>query len=143
MTRTSDRREGGFTLIEILVVVTILATLMGMVALLAPMVFEQGDETKSQTWVRQVSAAITQLQSRESLGWFPPTSVTRLRDTTGTKIGKDLGEGNDFNRGIECVFVALHLRGVTIRVDLPDDALKNTDGDSFPNNVTQQDSLER
>ena len=143
MTRTSARTEGGFTLIEILVVVTILGALMGMVALIAPLAFKQGKETKSQTWVQTVGAALTQLSSREQLGMVPRTSVTKLRDMGNTKVGESLGDGNEFNRGIECVFVALHLQGLTIRLDLPDDALQNTDGDVFPKNITQQDSLDR
>ena len=130
------------TFFVLLAVAVVLLAVM-MVASLVPLGPGQSRETKSQIRVHMVASALTQLSSRESLGSCPPTSVTKLRGLNQTVVGDDLGEGNELNRGVECVFVALHLQGVTIRLDLPDDALGNTDGDVFPKNVTSTDTLER
>jgi len=126
------RREGGFTLIEILVVVTIIGVLMGMVALIAPLAFKRREETTTQTRVQKVAVAITQLANRNALGWYPPTGTENLRDVNNAKIGKDLGPGNEFNRGIETAVIALHLNGLDVTIDLEEDALRNWDGDQMP-----------
>lgn len=130
------------TFFVLLAVAVVLLAVM-MVASLVPLGPGQSRETKSQIRVHMVASALTQLSSRESLGSFPPTSITKLSDVSQTNVGADLGEGNEFNRGIECVFVALHLQGVPIRLDLPDEGFANTDGDSFPRNVTSTDTSER
>jgi len=137
------RRDDGFTLIEILVVVTILGVLFGMVAVIAPIAFAKREETVTQARVTGVSVNIQQLASNNMLGWYPPTSMVRLRDANGAKVGKEVGEGNEMNRGIETVFVALHLKGLAIQTDLPDDAIGNTDDDQLPKNPTQLDGMAR
>jgi len=137
------RRERGFTLIEILVVVTILGVLFGMVAVIAPIALRKREEVETHTRVEEVASAIMGLGSNNALGFYPSASLTRLRDVNGAKVGKDLGEGNETNRGIETVFIALHLKGLAIRLDLPDDAIGNTDEDQLTSNPTPRDVSER
>jgi prepilin-type N-terminal cleavage/methylation domain-containing protein len=49
-----DRRQKGFTLIEILVVITIIATLAGLVAAIAPKMIEEGKKTESLNNLSQI-----------------------------------------------------------------------------------------
>jgi prepilin-type N-terminal cleavage/methylation domain-containing protein len=133
------RNERGFTLIEILVVVTILGALFGMVMVIAPMALGRKEEVATTTRVQEVASAITTLGSNAALGRYPPTSLMRLRDANGARVGKELGDGNELNRGIETAFIALFLKGLTIKLDLPDDAIQNTDGDTMGSNPTQLD----
>ncbi|MCU0726499.1 MAG: type II secretion system GspH family protein [Planctomycetes bacterium] len=64
------RREEGFTLIEILVVITIIAALVGMVTLIIP----KGQEAKNlltcQNNLRQVGALLSTMQAGQGFKWY-------------------------------------------------------------------------
>lgn len=126
-------RASGFTLVEILVVLAILATLIGLVAAIVPAALRQKEVTRTQTVVMQVGAALELLQSdQEQFGKYPPSRVKALR-IGKVAIGNDLGQANDFNTGIECVHFLLNNPLIRLERDLSLDAqfIANTDEDSF------------
>jgi prepilin-type N-terminal cleavage/methylation domain-containing protein len=137
------RKESGFTLIEILVVVTVIGVLMGLVALIIPMAFEARDETVTTTRVQEVANAVTQMASPSQLGWYPSAAIERLKGPGGENIGRDVGAGNETNRGIEALVIAIFMQGLEMPLDIPDDALQNTDLDKLLKNPTRLDTDER
>ena len=94
-------------------------------------------EVQTLTRIAEIASATTALASDLALGGSPRATLLRLRDTKGDGVGLD--DGNETNRGIETLFIALHLKGLAIRIDLPDDAIGNTDGDPLTSNPTQLD----
>jgi prepilin-type N-terminal cleavage/methylation domain-containing protein len=137
------RKESGFTLIEILVVVTVIGVLMGLVALIIPMAFSSRDATVTQTRIGEVETALMALKSPQVLGYFPSAAMERLKGPNGEKIGQDVGPGNETNRGIETLVLALYMPGVELPLELPDDALGNTDEDKLLKNPSRLDTDER
>jgi prepilin-type N-terminal cleavage/methylation domain-containing protein len=130
-------RSRGFTLIEILVVITIIAALMGMVVVLFGPSSKQRDITITKTRLNELSSAIDMLRSSQVLGTYPPGELTVLRDPKGVEVGRMAGTPNDTNLGIECIYVALHLTSVSVRIDEKDDWLDNTDQDTMAQNPTR------
>lgn len=61
------RRDRGFTLIEILVVITIIATLAGMVAALAPKIINEGKKTECQHNLKQIGELLLAKKANKSL----------------------------------------------------------------------------
>jgi prepilin-type N-terminal cleavage/methylation domain-containing protein len=125
------RGARGFTMIEILVVVTIVSVLMGLLVIIIPLAFGQRDETITVTRLQGVASAIEKLRSPQLLGQYPRAATEMLKGPKGEPIGKDIGAGNELNRGIETVYIAMNLRMARVRIDLPEDSLRNTDGDQM------------
>lgn len=61
------RRDRGFTLIEILVVITIIATLAGMVAALAPKLINEGKKTDCQNNLKQIGELLLARNASRSI----------------------------------------------------------------------------
>jgi prepilin-type N-terminal cleavage/methylation domain-containing protein len=133
-------KNRGFTLIEILVVITIIAALMGLgVAMMGKANVTKEAAMTSQT-VQSVAAALEQLRSPSLLGDYPPAEMALLRGLKGEAVGKTVGTPNDTNQGIETVYVTLFLSGHNVPVDLDlDKVLANTDGDSMSGNPTRSE----
>ena len=70
------KNESGFTLIEILVVVSILGVLMGLVALLVIKAPQQQKEFMSKNRITQLDGAIHRFKSE--MGWLPPMTIEGL-----------------------------------------------------------------
>jgi prepilin-type N-terminal cleavage/methylation domain-containing protein len=127
-----ERPARGFTLVEILVVLAILATLIGLVAALIPKALAAKQKSRASTLVNGVGLALEALRvDNDQYGKYPPS---RTRDLKVGKVllGKDVGQQNDVNVGIECVYLLLnnpevHAQQVTADVEL----IGNTDGDSY------------
>ena len=136
-------KNRGFTLIEILVVITIIAALMG----LGIAIMGKANKTKEATMTAQtigaVSAALESLKSPSLLGDYPPADMSSLRGLKGELVGKQVGVPNDTNQGIETVYVAIFLAGHNVSVDLDlDKVLGNTDDDNMGGNPTRSESSE-
>jgi prepilin-type N-terminal cleavage/methylation domain-containing protein len=100
--RSDDRRvagrSDGFTMIEILVVLSIIAIIM---ALISPTLFRlagRGDVTKARALIVQVSTALKAYAADPKCGAYPPTSLenTFLKLPSGGKY-----KPNETNIGIE------------------------------------------
>lgn len=141
-----SERRGGFTLIEILVVITIIAALMGMVVLLFGPATDQRDITITQTRIGNLVSGLEQLRSSQVLGMYPPADITKLRGPKGEPVGEMAGMPNDTNVGGESLFVATHLKVVQVRVDIQDDGIGNTDADQMqggnPTKLAKNDLFE-
>lgn len=133
--RTSGTaRTAGFTLIEVMVVMAILATLMGSGFLMLRKAQSQRMKTECQTRLSSLGAALERLRAPECIGMYPPTATESLvgPGKSGSSVGKTLGSNNGVNVGIETLYVAVRLKGVNIPVDAfeGEGALGNTDADS-------------
>ncbi len=136
-------KNRGFTLIEILVVITIIAALMG----LGIVIMGKAQETKKATVTAQtigsIAAALESLKSPQLLGDYPPAEMVLLKGLKGEKIGAQVGVPNDTNQGIETVYVTIFLSGHNVDVDLDlDKVLGNTDDDKMAGNPTRAKSSE-
>ena len=127
------RRTAGFTLIEILVVVAIIAAMLGGISLMIGKASGARTRLAASGQVSTLGAAIERLASPEQLGMYPPTRLEMLIGPGSMgPVGKRLGNGgNDTNCGIETVYVAVRLKGVNVPVEGFDseDAIKNLDDD--------------
>lgn len=122
--------DGGFTLIEIMVVITIIAALAGTASLMIRIAQKKKMVTDTQSHLGSLVAAIEGLKSSDQLGRYPPTSITKLSfpGFDGKKFG---ALPNETNVGIETLFVVFRLPGITVMPQGFDteDSLGNTDKD--------------
>ena len=124
------KNESGFTLIEILVVVSILGVLMGLVALLVIKAPQQQKEFMSKNRITQLDGAIHRFKSE--MGWLPPMTIEGLGKRS-KYFAKLKAPDNDVNTSIESLCVALNHPEFSAAIGdtLGGDAFKNTDEDSF------------
>jgi prepilin-type N-terminal cleavage/methylation domain-containing protein len=128
------RRENGFTLIEVLIVLAIVATLMGAVMVIIPYVQNRSKVMQTQSLLAEIEAALKQVEDPYQLAEFPPTDTTALR-LKRKKIGTEIGQPNETNVGIETVTLVLFMKDLDIgRIDSKH--LGNTDNDEAPKNFT-------
>jgi prepilin-type N-terminal cleavage/methylation domain-containing protein len=124
--------DGGFTLVEVLVVIAIIAALMGLVAAMIPRALKAQQMTQTQTLVQNIGATLELLRSdNEQYGKYP---LTRSKDLKIGKVnvGKEIGQANDINVGIETVFFLLNCREIHVGQVTGDETLiQNTDEDKF------------
>jgi prepilin-type N-terminal cleavage/methylation domain-containing protein len=136
-------KNRGFTLIEILVVITIIAALMGLGIAIMGKANTTKEATLTANTVGAVAAALEHLRSPELLGDYPPAETALLRGLKGEPVGKQVGVPNDTNLGIETVYVAIFLSGHNVGVDLDmEKVLGNTDGDKMSGNPTKSEKLD-
>jgi prepilin-type N-terminal cleavage/methylation domain-containing protein len=122
-----NRRANGFTLIEILVVVSILAVLMGLVSILIFKGQKAGDELTTDTAITQLGSAIEGYK-RDIENRYPPMSVGELVRIPRYKALTC--DANVTNASAEVLLVAL--RHPDLRSPLGDDLKTgNTDDDSW------------
>ena len=126
------RLETGFTLVEILVVLAILATLIGLVAALIPKAMVAKQKTRAGTMVLTMGAALNLLKTdNDQFGRYPPS---RLRDLKigKSQVGKELGQQNDVNVGIESVYFLLNNPDIQVsQITADAEMIGNTDNDAY------------
>lgn len=122
-----NRRSNGFTLIEILVVVSILAVLMGLVTILIFKGQKSKGEFLTDTTIQQLQTAIEGYK-RDIENRYPPMNVGELG-----RIKRYKGvvtDANQTNESSEVLLVAL--RHPDLRSPIGDDLpLDNTDNDNW------------
>jgi prepilin-type N-terminal cleavage/methylation domain-containing protein len=135
------RRESGFTLIEILIVLAIMAMLMGAVAFGIRITQTEGEKTKTRSLIEQIGGCLELVASPDNLGEYPPTNTAELR--LGRKqIGKEIGVTNETNMGIESVAIVLYMPELDVGKRIEADSLINTDGDQAGKNLTTHAKLD-
>jgi prepilin-type N-terminal cleavage/methylation domain-containing protein len=123
-------RDGGFTLIEVMVVIAIIASLIGATSLMLNISQKKRDLTTTQSTLNSLGMALEQLKGADQLGRYPPTQVSKLTFSgfDGSKFG---GQPNATNIGVETLFVVFRLPGITVTPQgIEESALGNTDGDN-------------
>jgi prepilin-type N-terminal cleavage/methylation domain-containing protein len=124
------RRSGGFTLIEIMVVIAIIATLIGASSLMLGIAQRKKMETETRGRLNGIAGAIEQLKSADQLGRYPPTEIDKLffSGFDGKKFG---GKPNATNVGIETVYICFRLPNISVTPSGVDaeDAVGNLDED--------------
>ncbi len=95
--KPKSKTTRGFTLVELLVVIVIIAALAG---LTAPMVIRQrkkADQTEAVSNARQIGLALFEFEN--DYGSYPdPTTATAVTDATGSTLTLGTGSSNDFFR---------------------------------------------
>jgi prepilin-type N-terminal cleavage/methylation domain-containing protein len=95
--KTNIRQHGGFTLVELLVVIVIIAALAG---LSAPVILKQrkkADQTEATNNVRQIHLALFNFDS--DYGSFPDNNTAEdVKDSTGTALNFGGSYSNDYFR---------------------------------------------
>ena len=135
--RTKDRTlqgSEGFTLIEIMVVIAIIAALIGAGSLMINIGIKKKAVMQTQSRLSAIGAALEQLRSNDQLGRYPPTQIGKLvfQGFDGKKFG---GQPNEDNVGIETVYVVFRLPLIAVMPQGVDDAIANTDDDKCSNPV--------
>jgi prepilin-type N-terminal cleavage/methylation domain-containing protein len=136
------RKTAGFTLIEILVVITIIAGLMGLVVAFIGKANRTRDNVITSTRIGGLQAALTGVANKQALAMYPSADLAKLRGPKGEKVGEMAGVPNDTNMGIETLYVAIHLATLSIRLDEKDEWFGNTDEDSMSSNPTSSTKLD-
>lgn len=130
------RSQSGFSLIELLVVLTIMATLAGATVVVVNVAGRNQARTTTVSRINNLGAALEQMKGADLLGGYPPTATVKLV-TPGMKpikIGEQAGAGNETNVGIETLYIAMNMKGMSkvSRSGLDsDEVLDNTDSDKL------------
>jgi prepilin-type N-terminal cleavage/methylation domain-containing protein len=124
-------RDGGFTLIEVMVVIAIIAALIGAGSLMLGIAQRKRMITQTQGALNSLGAGLEMLRSNDQLGRYPPTQIGKLTfpGFDGSKFG---GQPNATNIGIETIYVVFRLPGISVVPQGLDaeTAIGNTDGDN-------------
>jgi prepilin-type N-terminal cleavage/methylation domain-containing protein len=129
------RRESGFTLIEILIVLAIISTLMAGVMIVIPIVKDKQKVTSTRSLISQIEAQLSQAKSSNNLGEYPPTNTSDLI-LNRKKIGKGIGTPNDLNIGGETMALVLFMKLLDFGSRLSTEHLGNVDEDVMGENAT-------
>ncbi len=127
---SSGTGGSGFTLIEVMVVIAIIAALAATGTLMIQYAQKRQRKFKTEATLNALMAALEQIDDANQLGYYPPTETSALVAPGGVKLGQQLGAGNEYNVGIETLFVVFRMKGITARPQGVDDAIGNTDSDS-------------
>ena len=136
MTRSRNAsRDGGFTLIEILVVLSIIALLLVFFSPTLMRLAKSGESGKAKAQVQTIKALVATYASNPRYGDYPPTDArdTRLKIASGVEL-----RPNDVNLGIESL--VLHFSHLDYGAQSPfteEKLLVNYDGDEASTNVTR------
>ncbi len=117
--------EGGFSLIEVMVVLAILAALIATGSLLIGVAGKAQARQRTQSRLAAIAAALEQLHAGDQLGYYPPTDSMKMKELAS------VGRSNDTNIGAETLYLVFRRKGCTILPQIDDaDAYSNTDNDA-------------
>jgi prepilin-type N-terminal cleavage/methylation domain-containing protein len=108
----------GFTLIEILVVMAIIALLLGVLVMNSKSMFTAGSKTKTQSRIHELRLQIEEYQ--RVTGSYPPSSLQEV----------GLKSENDINEGIEACVASMMKKDYQGSGHPDENTFKNTDGDA-------------
>ena len=128
--RLRSGRCRGFTLIEILVVLAIVAALIGVVTPLLFKTQEQGERATTAATIQKVKTALHQRQNDPKFGDVPPTDL----------LEAGFNPVNNINTGIEVLVAVLGAEDSSLNPFDDEEKLINTDGDRDPKMTTYQKS---
>jgi type II secretory pathway pseudopilin PulG len=133
-TARRSRRELGFSFVEILVVMGIIAVLVGIGIGVYAMVIKKTPVFKTKSQVGALATAI-EAWKRQWKG-YPPSDLNRLGLVMGTQLTLK-GRLNTNNTGIEALYQALYVVGVDFNADVSPSSLANTDDDRLEKAITK------
>jgi prepilin-type N-terminal cleavage/methylation domain-containing protein len=129
----------GFSFIEVLVVMGIIAVLAGIALVVMGIVQKKAPEFKTKTRLQKIAGTIEAF--RLQTGVYPPTDIQKIKMTTGFPIqaGKLT---NTVNAGIESLYQCLMLPGFDHKLDVSEAELGNTDEDKLDKPIAVSGSTE-
>src|SRR5688572_31865781 len=98
--RSASRRVGGFTLIEMLVVIVILGILMSLAIVGVSSALKTARVTKTEALIESLAGACEQYRTGRNWGDYPPSTLAEFK----------VGGLNDVNNGIESLTACLASR---------------------------------
>ncbi len=131
-------REAGFSFIEILVVMGIIAVLTGGVLVVVQIMGKKGPQFDTQTRMQNLDALIQKFKM--DTGTHPPSKVSKIGYIVGSEK-KAKGE-NRVNEGIEALYQALTWEGIKTNYDFKEVELGNTDDDKLRKAVNKLNQAE-
>ena len=134
MNRTRSKRQSaaarGFTFIEILIVMGIMAVLAGGVVVAINIWGRKGPELKTRTTITAVESLVHAWRSK--FDSFPPGDVRKIPMAAGFGAKLKGAMPNDTNMGIEAFYQAIQLPGFKSEHGWGEGEIGNTDEDQLP-----------
>jgi len=127
-------KERGFTFIEVLVVMGIIAVLAGLTVVAMQLIVRRGPQFNTEARIQKVKGTVDQWHQR--FDQWPPSDLSRIRRIAG---GADQVPSmpDTFNVPIESLYQALYWPTFSGDPQLNDDEIGNTDRDEFDKPTSQ------
>ena len=126
--------ERGFTFIEVLVVMGIIAVLAGLTVVAMNLIVRRGPEFATNARVAKIKGVVDQWRQR--FDQYPPSDPKRLRKIAGGAEGLPAAP-NSYNVGIETLYQALYWPTFNGDPALNDEELSNLDEDEYGKATSQ------
>ncbi len=127
--RNKTHSQRGFSFIEILIVMGIIATLAGLTIVAVQIFAREGPEMQTKTSLQKVQALIDTVKRQFEI--YPPLDITRCPNLYMQGPDKIRPPGNDSNAGIEVVYQSIYWDGMNVEAGFGDAELGNTDEDEL------------
>ena len=131
---TRPSRAAGFSFIEILIVMGIIAMLTGGVLVVVSIMSKKGPQFDTLTRLQLMEGLISSFK-RQAMT-HPPSKVGSIPHVVGSKIKKPKGE-NLVNAGIEALYQSLTWKGIKTNYDFKEGELSNLDNDKLRKGVNR------
>lgn len=122
-------RDAGFSMLEILVVVAIIAVLAGLGFMFLVPAMQADDEEVTRTRMARLVSGIEHVHAE--YGQYPPTRLEHIRRRLGAQAPAVAKAPNDRNEGSESAWRVLSHTNPALAGVVQLDALGNTDGDAY------------
>lgn len=128
-------RAAGFSFVEILVVMGIIATLAGLGVVVVNLWIKRGPQQKTQALVAKMKGYVDAWKTR--FHDYPPMSVKDIDRVIGIKGSVEIKSlDNEVNLGIESVYQAIYWNGFGTDAELSEAEVGNKDDDRLRQAVT-------